>query len=53
MVSPWPPSTIAWMSSHRDVQRLGEERPVARGVEHARHADHALARETGRLACAT
>ena len=37
------------MSSHRHVERLGEERAVARGVEHAGHADHALAREAGDL----
>ena len=35
--------------AHRDVERLGEERAVARRVEHAGHADHALAREAGDL----
>ena len=28
--------------SHRHVERLGEERAVARRVEHTRHPDHAL-----------
>src|SRR6185503_15650746 len=32
---------------HRDVQRLGEEAPVAGGIEDAGHADHALPGEPG------
>jgi hypothetical protein len=33
----------------RDVERLGQEHAVARGVEHARHAEHPLAGEAARL----
>ncbi len=32
-----------------NIERLGQKRPVARGVEHAGHADHALARKSGDL----
>jgi hypothetical protein len=33
--------------THRAVERLGQEGTVARRVEHAGHAEHALAREAG------
>ncbi len=33
----------------RDAELLRDERPEARRVEHARHPEHALAREAGRL----
>jgi hypothetical protein len=35
--------------AHRAVERLGQEAAVARRVQHARHADHPLARKAARL----
>ena len=49
MVSPWPPSTIARTSLTATPSLAGQEQLEAPGVEHARHADHALAREPGHL----
>ena len=31
---------------HRDIQGFGDERPVARRIQHARHADHAVLGES-------
>ena len=46
-MSPWPPSTNAWVSSTRHAELLGDERPEPGRVEHAGHAEDALAREAG------
>ena len=45
IVSPCPPSTNAWMFSTETLELHRDERAHAGRVEHAGHADHALARE--------